>query len=174
MWAFIQLTFIENGFWQESWLHLSSLGAGLPGNSDEKVKPGTIPRALITCRVRLHPNRTGVTGQMAPFPQGASHGCRVAVSSEQTRLYVWVDNWMPGNWRNALWYWLGVSCYYIILDPFSTVFPQSPSQLVCYHAEVGPQTPNLGGFIEDTGRRLGGNPAFSLEITWFPTVLSFV
>lgn len=60
----------------------------MPGNDDEKVKPGTVPRALITCSVRLHPNRIGVTGQMAPIPQAPSHGCRVSVSSEQTRLYV--------------------------------------------------------------------------------------
>lgn len=168
-WAFIQLTFVENGFWQESWLHLSSLGAGLTGNGNEDVRPGTVPRAWITCSVQFHPNRIGVTGQTAPFPQPPSRGCRVAVSPKQTRLYVWVDNWVPGSWRNALWYWLGVGCYVItlLLTHFAPFFPNLQASCVYYHAECWPTNSNLGGFIENTGRRLGGNPAFSLEITWF-------
>lgn len=47
----------------------ASLGAGLPGNCSEEVKPGTVPTtASIPSSVWLHSNRIGVTGKMVIFP----------------------------------------------------------------------------------------------------------
>lgn len=126
----------------------SSLGAGLPGNCKEEVKPGTVlRRALITCSVGWHANRIEVTTKMVPSPQVPSHGSPVVVCSEVT---VCVSRWpeKPGDWRNALWHRLGVRCYVIttLYLTYSLVFfPILQAGCVHHHAEPSPPNTNPQG-----------------------------
>lgn len=48
--------------------------AGLPGNREEEVKPGSSPaRALLTCSVRPYSDRARVPGKMIRLIRGSSH-----------------------------------------------------------------------------------------------------
>lgn len=50
--------------------------AGLPGNCEEEVKPGSSPaRALFTCSVQPYSDRAGIPGKMIHLIQGSSHIC---------------------------------------------------------------------------------------------------